>query len=211
MKNNTLILAGFCLFLIVAACKGDQNVDTKDAAAEDPIGCFYSYNPGTSNFEWTAYKTSDKVPVKGGFNEITVKSEGADDGKAVIESITFSMKTASVETNDVVRNATVAKHFFETINSPTIDGRIKSLGSDNKAIISVTMNGVEVDINGEYTLENGDFKFTSSVDVSAWNAMNGITTLNKECKDLHTGPDGTSKLWSEVALSFSTSLKSDCD
>ena len=121
------------------------------------------------------------------------------------------MKTSSVETNDEGRNGKVAKFFFETINTPTIEGKIKSIGKDGKATISVTMNGIDVDVKGDYTLEGGDFSFTSTIDVSLWNALEGIKALNAECNDLHKGKDGVSKLWSEVALSFTTSLSSDCD
>lgn len=210
MKKIISITSIIALGLIFNACKGEAETDVQPAEGNEK-SCFYSYNEGTTNFEWTAFKTSDKVGVKGGFNEITVKSESFEDPKKVLESITFSMKTSSVETNDESRNGKVAKFFFGTINTETIDGRVKSIGDNGKATISVKMNGIEVDIEGDYTLNGGDFAFTSTVDVSSWNALSGITALNKECNDLHKGKDGVSKLWSEVALSFTTSLSSDCD
>lgn len=208
MKKIISITSIFALGVLFTACKGEAEEQTSN---ETEKTCFYSYNEGTTNFEWTAFKTNDKAPVKGGFNEITVESESFEDPKKVLESITFSMKTSSVETNDESRNGKVAKFFFETINTPTIDGKVKSIGDNGKAIISVKMNGVEVDIKGDYTLNGSDFSFTSSVDVSLWNAMEGIKALNTECNDLHKGKDGVSKLWSEVTLSFTTSLSSDCE
>ena len=210
MKKIISIASFFALGIVFTACKGDTETAVEpDESAKG--ACFYSYNEGATTFEWTAFKTNDKVGVKGGFNEITVESEGSDDPIAVLESITFSMKTSSVETNDEGRNGKVAKFFFETINTPTIEGRIKSIGKDGKAIISVTMNGMNADVKGDYTLNDGDFSFTSTIDVSLWNAHEGIKALNTECNDLHKGKDGVSKLWSEVALSFTTSLSSDCD
>lgn len=210
MKKIIYITSIFGLGLTFTACKGDTT--TENQTSDEPQkACFYSYNEGATTFEWTAFKTTDKVGVKGGFNVITVESESLEDPKAVLESITFAMKTSSVETNDESRNGKVAKFFFETINTPTIEGKVKSIGDNGKAVISVKMNGVEVDVEGDYTLEGGDFSFTSTIDVSSWNAMEGITALNAECNDLHKGKDGVSKLWSEVALSFTTSLSSDCD
>jgi len=210
MKRNISIATIFALGVVMTACKGE--VETAAEPTENaPAACFYSYNEGASTFEWTAFKTNDKVGVKGGFNEIMVESEAFDDPIAVLESITFSMKTSSVETNDEGRNGKVAKFFFETINTPTIEGKIKSIGKDGKARISVTMKGNDVDVKGDYTLEGGDFSFTSTIDVSLWNALEGIKALNAECNDLHKGKDGVSKLWSEFALSFTTSLSSDCD
>lgn len=210
MKKGISIYAILALGLIVAACSGEPETAT-DSKEDAQVACFYKYNDGATTFEWTAFKTNEKLPVRGGFNEIKVESEASDDPIAVLESITFSMKTASVETNDESRNGKVAKFFFETINTPTITGKVKSINENGKAIITVTMNGIDVDIEGDYTLDEGDFSFSSTVDVSSWNALSGITALNKECNDLHKGKDGVSKLWTEVALSFTTTLSSDCD
>ena len=210
MKRNISIASIFALGLVLTACKGEAETDMEPKENTE-TACFYSYNEGATTFEFTAFKTNDKLPVKGGFNEITVESEASDDPMEVLKSITFSMKTASVETNDESRNGKVAKFFFETINTPTIEGKIKSIGKDGKATISVSMNGVEVDVKGDYTLKGGDFSFSSTIDVSSWNALEGIKALNAECNDLHKGKDGVSKLWSEVALSFTTTLSSDCD
>ena len=123
----------------------------------------------------------------------------------------FSMNTASVETNDESRNKKIADLFFGTINTPTIDGSVKKLKDNGKAIIEVTMNGVSADVEGDYTLVDGKFSFSTSVDVSMWNAMLGLETLNAACYDLHSGDDGVSKTWTDVALSFSTQLETDCD
>lgn len=210
MKKRTSIAAILALGLVFTACKGEAETDM-EPKENTQAACFYSYNEGATTFEFTAFKTNDKLPVKGGFNDITVESEASDDPIAVLESITFSMKTASVETNDESRNGKVAKFFFETINTINIEGKVKSIGKDGKAVISVSMNGMDVDVEGDYTLNGGDFSFTASIDVSAWNALEGIKVLNAECNDLHKGKDGVSKLWSEVALSFTTTLSSDCD
>ena len=195
--------------LVFAACGGG----TEETVEEKPLEiCFYKYNDASSEFSWTAYKTTGKVPVGGTFNEIEVTGDNAsDDPKALIESMSFSMKTESVETSNVERNGKIATLFFGAINTPSIDGKVKKLKDDGKAIIEVTMNGVSVDVEGDYTLVDGKFTFDTSIDVSKWNAMSGIESLNKACYDLHTGEDGVSKLWSEVALSFSTQLTSDCN
>lgn len=193
---------------VFASCGGNEEV-----VEDEPLEiCFYSYNDASTEFAWTAYKTTEKKPVGGTFNEINISGdESSDDAVALIESLTFSMNTASVETNDESRNEKVSRLFFGTINTPTIDGSVKELKDDGKAVIEVKMNGVSVDVEGDYTLVDGKFSFNTSIDVSAWNGLLGIEALNTECKDLHTGDDGVSKTWSEVALTFSTQLTSDCD
>lgn len=203
----SLAIAGTMVF---ASCGGGEG---EEVVEETPLEiCFYKYNNASSEFSWTAYKTSAKVGVGGTFNEIEISGdESSDDPITLLESMTFSMNTASVETNNEERNGKIANLFFGTINTPTIDGSVKELNDSGKAIIEVTMNGVSVDIEGDYTLVDGKFDFSSSIDVSSWNAGAGIETLNTACYDLHTGEDGVSKLWSEVTLAFSTQLESDCD
>ncbi|MDG1331627.1 MAG: YceI family protein [Crocinitomicaceae bacterium] len=195
--------------MIFASCGGEAEEVEQEAPLEI---CIYKYNNGSSEFSWTAYKTTAKVAVGGTFNEIEITGDqSSDDAVALIESMKFSMNTESVETNNVERNGKIANLFFGVINTPTIDGSVKKLKDDGKAVIEVTMNGVSADVEGDYSLVDGKFSFNTSVDVSIWNAMLGIETLNEACYDLHSGDDGVSKLWTEVALSFSTQLESDCD
>ncbi len=194
--------------LVLASCGGTEEVKEKE-----PLEiCFYSYDSSATEFTWTAYKFNEKTPVAGTFNEIEITSDGSsDDLTGLIESMKFSMKTASVETQNPERNEKIARLFFGTIKTPSIDGRVKKLKDNGKAIVQVKMNGVAVDVEGDYTLVDGKFTFDTSVDMKLWNALSGINTLNTECNELHKGADGKSKLWSEVALSFSTQFTSDCN
>lgn len=201
----SLAIAGTMVF---ASCG-----DTEEVVEETPLEiCFYTYDSTATEFAWTSYKFNDKKPVGGTFDVIDITSDGSSDNPiALIESMKFSMKTASVQSANEERDGKIANLFFGTLNTPSIDGSVKKLKDDGKAIIEVTMNGVKADIEGDYTFEDGKFSFNTSVDVSIWNALIGIKTLNDACYDLHTGDDGVSKLWSEVALSFSTQFLSDCD
>ncbi|HIP31482.1 MAG TPA: YceI family protein [Crocinitomicaceae bacterium] len=209
MKKAIYLFASMALVMSVISCKTEP-AEIDEEIAEIEV-CNYSYDDASTEFEWTAFKTTEKKGVPGTFNDVEVTSESGNDPKEVIESITFCMNTASVETQNEERNGKVAKHFFETINTETIEGTIKSLGEDGKATLEVAMNEISVDVEGEYTLEDNVFTFETSIDVSAWNALAGIEALNTVCSDLHTGEDGVSKLWSEVKLTLKTTLKSDCD
>ena len=137
--------------------------------------------------------------------------ESSDDPKKLIESLTFTIETSSVETQNEERNGKIAKLFFTTIGTPQITGKVKSLGEDGNATVEIKMNNLSQDVVGSYTLIDGKFSFNATIDVLKWNAGAGIKELNTACKDLHTGADGVSKLWSEVALSFTTELSSDCE
>jgi hypothetical protein len=195
---------------LLSACKGEP--EKEETKQEEVNQCFYSYNSGSSVLEWTAFKFTEKAPVKGTFNKIEIKGlETSDDPKKLIESLSFDIATESVETQNPERNGKIANLFFGTIATSTITGKVKSLSGNGKATIEIKMNGVPQDVVGEYTLENTKFSFHAVIDVLKWNAAKGIETLNTACKDLHTGADGKSKLWSEVELSFTTELSSDCE
>ena len=206
MKKTVYIFASLALAVGLASCSGEVE-ETTEPDMEPESMAMYSFNEGTTELEWTSYKTSDKVPVAGGFNDIEFTASESGDPKEVIESLTFMINTASVETNNEDRNGKIAEHFFGTINTETIKGDVQSLGEDGKAVVAITMNGISFDVEGDYTLEGSDFSFTASIDVSSWNGVPGIEALNAVCSDLHTGEDGVSKLWSEVGLAFSTTLK----
>lgn len=206
MKKTIYIFASLVLAIGLNSCGGETEETTGPDMPQESNET-YSYNSGTTELEWTSYKTSDKVPVAGGFNEMEISAQESKDPKEVIESMTFSIKTASVETNNEERNGKIVEHFFGTNNTETIEGSVKSLGDNGKAVITITMNSIDFDVEGDYTLEGANFSFISSIDVSNWNGIPGIDALNTVCEDLHTGKDGVSKLWSEVGLSFSTKLK----
>ena len=208
MKNSIVFLAAVTVTLLMSSCTSEPK--EIEVVKPEPT-CKYSYNSESTEFEWTAFKTTEKVGVAGSFNEIKVTSIEVDNDQDVIESIKFSMNTASVETNNEDRNGKVAKHFFETINTETIDGSIKSLGEDGKAIIEISMNDLTIEVEGDYELNVGIFTFETMIDLSLWNAISGVDALNEICKDLHTGEDGVSKLWSEVQLSLKTTLTKTCE
>ncbi len=209
MKRGILFFALTGLILTTQSCGGETKTE---APKETEKACFYTYNSGASVLEWTAFKFTEKTPVKGTFNEIKIEGmESSDDPKKLIESMTFTIETSSVETQNEERNGKIAKLFFTTIGTPQITGKVKSLGEDGNATVEIKMNNLSQDVVGSYTLIDGKFSFNATIDVLKWNAGAGIKELNTACKDLHTGADGVSKLWSEVALSFTTELSSDCE
>jgi hypothetical protein len=44
------------------------------------------------------------------------------------------------------------------------------------------------------------------MDLKNWNALEALASLNKACEALHTGPDGVSKTWEDVAINASVFL-----
>ena len=202
-----MLLSATLLTGLLFSCGGNDNETTKSASEK----CTYSVVNENSTLEWTAFKFTERKGVTGTFREINIDGlESSEDPKTLIESLSFSIPTSTVETENPERNGKISKQFFGTISTENITGEVKSLGKNGKAVISIKMNGVSKDVTGDYSLNAGTFVFKAAIDVVDWNAGNGIAALNAMCKDLHTGTDGVSKLWSEVDLSFTTVLKKEC-
>ena len=214
MKKRALFTIALSLIFFSSCTSGEESSTEEQTGAEsqeEQAVCMYRYNEGTSKLTWTGYKTTEKKGVPGSFNEITVSSEQSEDPQKVIESISFSIKTSSVETNDESRNQKIATLFFDVMNTPFIEGKIKELKGDGNAVFEITMNDITIDVEGKYKLEGAKFKWASDIDVSSWNGMMAVESLNEACKDLHAGEDGVSKTWSEVKLALDLELLSDCD
>ena len=85
-------------------------------------------------------------------------------------------------------------------------GKLISFGDDGTAVFTLSMNGTEQEVTGEYEVEDNVLSLVSNIDVSAWGAESGIAALNKVCDELHKGEDGKSVLWPDVKINIKASL-----
>lgn len=205
----TSIFALAALFL--TSCGAESPKEEESNEPEEKV-CFYSYNEESTEMNWTAFKFNEKAPVGGTFKEINVEGTmKSDDPMELLKSLSFDIPVASIESMNEERNGKIVEHFFGTIATENLKGKMVSLSDDGQAVLEVTMNNIAKEFSGDYTFEDGKFDFSATIDVANWEANMGIDALNKICNELHTGKDGVSKLWSEVDLTFSTTLESDCD
>jgi len=210
MKKTRLFIAALAIVpaLYFTSCSSEP--ETQETVQEQV--CVYNYDGASTTLEWTAYKFADKSgAVPGTFDNIVVMCEANEDPKKAIESISFVIDTKEVNSQNEDRDKKIAEFFFGTINTEKITGEIKELKENGKAIIEINMNGVSFDVEGDYTLDGADFSYEATIDMSSWNGLAGIEALNKQCFDLHKkAPNEESKLWSDVKIKLTTTLKSDC-
>ena len=109
MNVRMLALASMVLALGLTSCDNDEYEEEVNTTQEL---CFYSYDDNSTELGFTSYKTTAKVPVKGTFNVINIKGEESDNQMDLIKSLKFEIETASIETNDEGRNATIVTFFF---------------------------------------------------------------------------------------------------
>ena len=78
----------------------------------------YSINLDKTSIHWTAYKTTDKVPVKGQFNKFHVENlkKGAS-VKDVLNGLKFSIPVSSIFSKDSIRDGKLNTFFFDIMKN----------------------------------------------------------------------------------------------
>lgn len=202
--------------LALSSCGGDKVEETVAVPGETKEEiCFYTYAENSAEVRFTAFKTTDKAPVGGQFNQVNVtagdKSTKITD---VLETIKFNIPTNTVNTNDEGRDAKLVEFFFNAMNATDIIlGQVKSATGDNtkgSCVFYLTLNNVEKEVSLDYTVEKDIVKLTGTIDLVDFSAEGAVESINKACEALHTGADGVSKTWSTVDLAIDAKFNMDC-
>ncbi|MGO4919082.1 YceI family protein [Maribacter spongiicola] len=192
------------LFIVFASCKDakkgeeSKNVDTTSEITE-----MFSLVQDSTKVSFTAYKTTDKVPVGGKFQKINfTKTNSGTTSMEALNDTQFSIPVSSLFTNDPTgtRDPKLLEFFFGVLkDTELISGVFKV--ENEKSSIDITLNGETQNIPLSYEMNgNNKITFNGVMDLENWNAMDAVASINKACEVLHTGKDGVSKTWSEVAV-----------
>lgn len=199
------------LVVLFTSCKDTKkNQENKDVDVAAKSSEIFSLIQDSTKVSFTAYKTTDKLPVGGTFNTINITN--SHEGNTVLEALNgtkFSIPVSSLFTNDPTgtRDPKLLEFFFGVMNNPElISGTFKV--ENEKCSIDVTLNGETQSIPLTYeTVDDNKLIFKGIMDLENWNAMDAVASINKACEALHTGKDGISKTWSEVALQAEVMLQ----
>jgi len=108
-----------CLSLIAfqfIGCKGETNKEPTTEPAKPVVEKSYSHSLKKSDnkINFTAYKTTEKVPVKGMFKTLKVTKGGEGNSiKEALNGVEFRIPIGSIETNDSGRNVKIQNFFFK--------------------------------------------------------------------------------------------------
>jgi len=202
MKKIYLLSALVLTAIFFSSCK--ENVKNE----ANPIEKTYSADAKTTAINWTAYKTTAKLPVKGQFTEVTI--ENAPKGASAVEALNglkFSIPISSLFTKDTIRDGKLKKFFFGTLkNTELISGSIAML-TDSTGTVNLTMNGISKPLPISCGIVDQKVTIEALMDLNDWEAQPALDALNVVCNEMHTGPDGISKTWSEVKIEVIADLK----
>lgn len=185
-------------FILTTSCKKDQTVIVPEVKTNNTQT--YSVIGETSVVKWTAYKTTDKVAVKGKFNSININnSKKAATVKEALNGILFSIPVSSIFSNETTRDSKLKEFFFGVMkNTEFISGTFDI--NDTGSFVNITMNGLSKTIPIKLDIDGQKATFSNKLNLNDWDLANAVASLNKACFDLHKGPDGVSKTWDEVDI-----------
>jgi len=205
MNSKNILLSLVLLFsLMISSCKTDTNKSSKSNKEHS-----YTIEPLTTKVSWTAYKTTDKVAVKGEFTKINATSKSASTVKEALNNTEFSIPVSSIFSKNEARDSKLKQFFFGVMNNTELLSGTIHLTSENKGNVELKMNGVTKSFPVDYIISGQMATMSGTINLEDWNAQSAIESLNKACFDLHKGADGVSKTWNEVKIEVATYLKAE--
>lgn len=206
MKKVIILSLLMVVAINFSACKSEKKSNNKQDTQKSSSTSF-SLKEAKNEINFTAYKTTEKVPVGGQFKKVDIISGG--EGKSIKEAINnaeFWIPVSSIFTKDSSRDFKIKKYFFGIMdNTALLSGKL-TITDDTTGIAQIKMNGITEEIAFRYTITDNVFNMKATMDITKWNASKALATLNSACLDLHKGADGISKTWSEVALNITSTF-----
>lgn len=200
-KINFLALLIITVSVIVSCKKNVKNENLHPAK-------MYTVMADSTKINWTAYKTTAKVPVKGQFSEITIENAKKDSTVlGALNGLKFKIPVNSLFTNDTLRDGKLKKFFFGSMqNTSVIKGTVQ-MNKENTSTVELTMNGITRELPIAYIITDNKVSIVGNMELDNWQAKAALEALNVVCKDLHAGDDGISKTWSDVKIEVIAVLK----
>lgn len=214
--RQTLVL--FSSLALLTACTDSAQQKSEQAPAETDASntaasadCKYAYQADSTQIDWTAFKFNERTGVGGTFDRFDISGlQAADDPKEVFKYAKFSIPVASVNSNNADRDRKILKHFFGSMaETATLSGQMIEMG-DESAAVAISMNNRTDTVDLDLNMDGERVSLSGTIEMSMWDAVASIDSLNTICYDLHKGADGISKLWPDVELSISTVLEKQC-
>jgi hypothetical protein len=202
MKKKFILMFIISLNISITSCKSDKKGEETSEASETAA---FSLKKAENEINFTAYKFTEKKGVGGQFRQVKINAGGA--GKSIKEAINntkFSIPISSLFTKNSSRDYKIQKFFFGMMsNTKLLSGELM-IENDSIGSATIKMNGISENVPFKYTIVNNTFAMNATMDISNWKALDALASLHKVCEALHTGTDGISKTWSDVALNITS-------
>lgn len=181
--------------------------------------CSYSADPKSLMVQWTAFKTTQKVPVSGKFSATKNKKpleKSYSSLSDLLKAAHIEVDMHSVDSAAPLRDETLKQKFFEALKDKAMAHaslvQIKeNPDQSGTANMNLKFNGQTKKIPMTFTYDKETFILKGKMDLLNFTAHKALKSLNKACFDLHKGADGVSKTWSEVEISATAKIAEICN
>jgi polyisoprenoid-binding protein YceI len=200
MKKLIYLLMPF----MILSCNNSKkkSLDTNTDVKTTETKAIYSLDTSGTIIDWTAYKFTEKVGVKGRFDNVILspKTKSGSIENILLDS-KVTINTMSVNSGNDIRDPKLKESFFKVFHTDTIKGQILKVDQNN-GILSLKMNNISKDIPFKYMVKTDTIFIDTTINLTDWKGEEAMNSLNKECYDLHKGTDGISKLWPDVSVNI---------
>lgn len=158
---------------------------------------------GDLGVKWTGFKTEKKIAVSGTFKDINITIAKNDDLTKFLTSSTVTIKTASFDSKNPGRDASITSTLFALATSEVIKGSVKSVDESNKTLIlNVTMNEVSKEVAMTYDIKEGKIIAKGVIEILDFDMKNPFLAFAKKCAVFHKN-----KSFSDVNIEFTIPFK----
>ena len=181
--------------------------------------CIYSADPNSLVVEWAAFKTTQKATVPGKFTSaknLKKLEKSYTSLPALLKAMAVEVDMTSVDTKDPRRDATLKEMFFKVLKGKGVASasltqiKEKPEGSGTASMV-LKFNDQTKRIPVTFNMDSeGNVMLKGQMDILNFTAHEALESLNKACHELHKGPDGVSKTWSEVNFTISGKVAKLC-
>ena len=200
IKKITIVSLGLLLSFNAISCKKE----IEKAPAK------FSVEPKTITVNWTGYKTTDKVPVNGVFQEIVINNVKNDTSAVgALSGTTFDIPVSSLFSKDPTRDSKLKELFFGVMDATVSLTGTLNLNTDGTGNVDLKMNNVQHKVPVTYIASGQLVELEGTLNLEDFKAESALASISEACFDLHKGADRVSKTWSEVGISAAVYLKKE--
>ncbi len=164
----------------------------------------WELNEDASSIYWTGYKTTGKIPVKGVFQNFKIKGvKSATNLAEILKNAQVQINVYSIFSDNEDRDKKLIGDLFEYMtDTENIYARVEKITKDS-IWVNIHMNAHEKIVPMFLQMDNqkGVVQLNGRIDLlKDFAAAKALNKFHKACFDKHTGKDGVSKTWPEVAI-----------
>lgn len=203
MKLHPVII-GFCMLSVPGLALAEK--------------CQYSLDPSTVKVGWTAFKTTEKLAVKGSLPKVEVKTTSAKSFPKLLTNVKVMGavdQESKSDSGNPARDKTLYEKFFSLLSKHAkFQGVITDVSGNDQSgdfALKLDLNGKSKKVPMKYTLlSDGLFQAAGEFDMNDFKMEKALASVHQACEALHTGKDGASKTWPNVGLTVSANIKKEC-